>query len=48
MKMSVGKKLLCWLLCAAMMLTMTAPAMAAETLLRVEFRGMTAKGDGTW
>ena len=46
MNMSLGKKLLCWLLCAAMLLGMAAPALAEETTLRLEFRGLRATTDG--
>ena len=49
MKMTVGKKLLAWLLCAAMLLSMTSPALAAEsTKVRLEFHGLIAQSDGTW
>ena len=46
MKMSLGKKLLCWLLCATMLLSLTAPALAEDTTLRMEFRGLLATTEG--
>ena len=46
--MKMGKRLLCWLMCAMMLLTAAAPALAEETTLQLMFQGLRARSDGTW